>query len=95
MNHVARCGYFLRLVKLKRKEVPVIKITNDKSIKAIDSSEKIRGVKFSDGIIDVLVIENDHLAQYRANVITSTNSRTPIIIIEDFLGTMEMSYTPL
>ena len=83
------------LNKLKRKEVLVIKITNEKSIKAIDISEKIRGVKFSDGIIDVLVIENDHLAQYRANVIASTNSRTPIIIIEDFLGTMEMSYTPL
>ena len=83
------------LNQLKRKELPVIKITNDKSIKVIDISEKIRGVKFSDGIIDVLVIENDHLAQYRANVITSTNSRTPIIIIEDFLGTMDMSYTPL
>ena len=83
------------LNQLKRKKVPVIKITNDKRIKAIDISEKIRGVKFSDGIIDVLVIENDHLAQYRANVITSTNSRTPIIIIEDLLGTMGMSYTPL
>ena len=83
------------LNQLKRKKVPVIKITNNKSIKVIDISEKIRGVKFSDGIIDVLVIENDHLAQYRANVITSTNSRTPIIIIEDLLGTMGMSYTPL
>lgn len=83
------------LNQLKRKKVPVIKITNDKRIKAIDISEKIRGVKFSDGIINVLVIENDHLAQYRANVITSTNSRTPIIIIEDLLGTMGMSYTPL
>ena len=28
------------LNQLKRKEVPVIKITNDKSIKAIDISEK-------------------------------------------------------
>ena len=83
------------LEQLKRKEVPVIKVTNDHHIKTVDISEKIRGVKFSDGIIDVLVIENDHLAQYRANVITSKNSRTPIIIIEDFLGTMEMSYTPL
>ena len=82
------------LKQLKRKEVPVIKVTNDDHITA-DISEKIRGVKFSDNNIDVLVIEDDHLAQYRANVITCKNSRTSIIIIEDFLGSMEMSYTPL
>ena len=87
--------YMELLEQLKRKEVPVIKVTNDQHVKTVDISEKIRGVRFSDNNIDVLVIEHDHLAQYRANVITFKNSRTSIIIIDDFLGSLGMSYTPL
>lgn len=87
--------YMELLEQLKRKEVAVIKVTDDHHNKTVDISEKIRGVRFSDNNIDVLVIEHDRLAQYRANVITCKNSRTSIIVIEDFLGSLGMSYTPL